>query len=441
MDTNVATRRLLGRFEAVGRKSTEHSRALEENKKTILTLREMISGLIEEKQSHDAYWQNKLKALQKKYKKVISKLFRRLPETDENSFMKNYKYDDDDDDENTSKVNTQTQTDMPCEKVEVSWKPQHATKLLVAAGMLNKLKKQQEERRKNRPALATRLILHRKKQLVEKNMEKNVEKQQEEKKLNCAAFTIHSAWHRKKRVKHMKKQQDEEVKVNCAAFTIQLAWRRKKHYIEKMKTVKGLKKKKIPERIQNALEAFKNAFGKSSEVSPFVEEESMLEKTKEVVNKKIDIVLKKFEDKVEILEHYFKKVADKNLLQYYIFGLALNATKQEYKHLKKKLMKDGKKLYDVKSKHLIGDDKILWDAHNCKTCSYTYASQCFYRVVKSFATANIRNKILNTNIAWRLMDCLIRKSKHDNWPGAGKKPDQGGSYLHKAIYDLQQSSD
>jgi hypothetical protein len=25
--------------------------------------------------------------------------------------------------------------------------------------------------------------------------------------------------------------------------------------------------------------------------------------------------------------------------------------------------------------------------------------------------------------------------------GAGKKTDQGGSYLHKAIYDLQQSSD
>ena len=70
MDTNVATRRLLGRFEAVGRKSTEHSRALEENKKTILTLREMISGLLEEKESHDAYWQNKLKALQKKYRPV-----------------------------------------------------------------------------------------------------------------------------------------------------------------------------------------------------------------------------------------------------------------------------------------------------------------------------------------------------------------------------------
>jgi hypothetical protein len=37
--------------------------------------------------------------------------------------------------------------------------------------------------------------------------------------------------------------------------------------------------------------------------------------------------------------------------------------------------------------------------------------------------------------------CLVCKSKHLNWLGADKKTDHGGLYLHKAIYDLQQSSD
>ena len=182
----------------------------------------------------------------------------------------------------------------------------------------------------------------------------------------------------------------------------------------------------------------------------------MLEKRKEEITKKT------YKEKVEILEYYLNKVQNKKLIKYYMFGAALNATKEEYKHLKKKLRKEieqlwketlggrsessGKKefftkLYNKKSKQLIGDEKILWTAHNCSGSCNTYASQSFYHVVKSFPDDNMRNKILNTNIAWRSMIILVGKSKHDNWPGAGKKRDQGGSHLHKAIYDLQQSSD
>ena len=135
------------------------------------------------------------------------------------------------------------------------------------------------------------------------------------------------------------------------------------------------------------------------------------------------------------------KIVEGTITKMYIAGKCADYAHKEGKKLQNKINKaarEDKVSKTETAKEIVKNfNEVEKKAYafylNTNTKKYDYKS--FYNIVESFKDLTIRNKILNTDVGIKVIKNLCVKV-----PGHAKDKFNGGSYLHKIVYELEASA-